>query len=185
MEIKEQSGLRAVLADVELPRMAMIRQKFPRDGIEDVAAYLMEKLDREDLRSRIKPGMRVVLTGSSRKIANMPLILRELADYVRAQGAHPYIIPAMGSHGGATAEGQREILESYGITEEACRCPIFSSMETVQVGSLSNGDEVRVDRFAYEADAVIVVVWENVREQTPCTGRDFNGWGNGFHNMPR
>ena len=83
MEIKEQSGLRAVLADVELPRMAMIRQKFPRDGIEDVAAYLMEKLDREDLRSRIKPGMRVVLTGSSRKIANMPLILRELADYVR------------------------------------------------------------------------------------------------------
>ena len=157
MEIKEQSGLRAVLADVELPRMAMIRQKFPRDGIEDVAAYLMEKLDREDLRSRIKPGMRVVLTGSSRKIANMPLILRELADYVRAQGAHPYIIPAMGSHGGATAEGQREILESYGITEEACRCPIFSSMETVQVGSLSNGDEVRVDRFAYEADAVIVV----------------------------
>ena len=56
MEIKEQSGLRAVLADVELPRMAMIRQKFPRDGIEDVAAYLMEKLDREDLRSRIKPG---------------------------------------------------------------------------------------------------------------------------------
>ena len=157
MEIKEQSGLRAVLADVELPRMAMIRQKFPRDGIEDVAAYLMEKLDREDLRSRIKPGMRVVLTGSSRKMANMPLILRELADYVRVQGAHPYIIPAMGSHGGATAEGQREILESYGITEEACRCPIFSSMETVQVGSLSNGDEVRVDRFAYEADAVIVV----------------------------
>ena len=135
MEIKEQSGLRAVLADVELPRMAMIRQKFPRDGIEDVAAYLMEKLDREDLRSRIKPGMRVVLTGSSRKIANLPLILRELADYVRAQGAHPYIIPAMGSHGGATAEGQREILESYGITEEACRCPIFSSMETVQVES--------------------------------------------------
>lgn len=208
MEIKEQSGLRAVLADVELPRMAMIRQKFPRDGIEDVAAYLMEKLDREDLRSRIKPGMRVVLTGSSRKIANMPLILRELADYVRAQGAHPYIIPAMGSHGGATAEGQREILESYGITEEACRCPIFSSMETVQVGSLSNGDEVRVDRFAYEADAVIVVgrikahtafrgayesglvkmmaIGMGKREGADSLHRaGFQGMGNGFHNMPR
>ena len=101
--------------------------------------------------------MRVVLTGSSRQIHNMPEILRELASFVRAQGGEPWIIPAMGSHGGATDEGQRQILESYGITEEFCGCPIFSSMETVRVVELPNGDEVRVDKFAHEADAVIVV----------------------------
>ena len=87
----------------------------------------------------------------------MPVILREIASFVKEQGAQPYIIPAMGSHGGATAQGQREILESYGITEEFCGCPIHSSMETVKVGSLPNGDEVRVDKFAHDADAVIVV----------------------------
>ena len=157
MEIKEQSGLRAVLQDVEIPQVYVVRQHFERDGIPDIPAYLHEKLNRGDLKSRIRPGMKVVLTGSSRQIANMPVILRELARFVKDQGGEPYIIPAMGSHGGATAEGQREILESYGITEDFCGCPIFSSMETVQVGTMACGDEVRMDRFAYEADAIIVV----------------------------
>lgn len=157
MEIKEQSGLRAVLQDVEIPQVYVVRQHFERDGIPDIPAYLHEKLNRGDLKSRIRPGMKVVLTGSSRQIANMPVILRELARFVKDQGGEPYIIPAMGSHGGATAEGQREILESYGITEDFCGCPIFSSMETVQVGTMACGDEVRMDRFAHEADAIIVV----------------------------
>ena len=157
MEIKEQSGLRAVLENTPLPKVCRVRQIFQRDGIQDVPAFLREKLDRQDLKERIKPGMRVVLTGSSRQIHNMPEILRELASFVRAQGGEPWIIPAMGSHGGATDEGQRQILESYGITEEFCGCPIFSSMETGRVGELPNGDEVRVDKFAHEADAVIVV----------------------------
>lgn len=157
MEIKEQSGLRAVLENTPLPKVCLVRQIFQRDGIPDVPACLREKLDRQDLKERIKPGMRVVLTGSSRQIHNMPEILRELASFVRAQGGEPWIIPAMGSHGGATDEGQRQILESYGITEEFCGCPIYSSMETVRVGALPNGDEVRVDKFAHEADAVIVV----------------------------
>lgn len=157
MEIKEQSGLREVLKDVPLPNMYLVRQDFPRDGIADVPGYLRQRLDREDLKARIKPGMRVVLTGSSRQVANMPVILRELAVFVKDLGAQPYIIPAMGSHGGATAQGQREILESYGITEEFCGCPIYSSMETVQVGTMDCGDEVRMDKFAHEADAIILV----------------------------
>ena len=157
MEIKEQSGLRQVLAGTPIPKMCRVRQIFKRDEIEDIPAYLREKLDNPELRSRIKPGMRVVLTGSSRQIANMPVILRELATFVKEQGAQPYIIPAMGSHGGATDEGQRQILESYGITEEFCGCPIFSSMETVRVGEVLDGDEVRMDKFAHDADAVIVV----------------------------
>ena len=102
MEIKEQSGLRQVLAGTPLPKMCKVRQIFKRDGIEDVPAYLQKKLDDPKLRARIKPGMRVVLTGSSRQIANMSVILRKLAQFVKEQGAQPYIIPAMGSHGGAT-----------------------------------------------------------------------------------
>ena len=157
MEIKEQSWLRSVLQDTPIPRMALVRQKFVRDGIDDVAAVLHEKLADERLRGRIRPGMRVALTGSSRQVNHMPLILRELADYVRSQGGEPFIIPAMGSHGGSTDEGQRAILEGLGITEEFCRCPIRSSMETVRVGHLPNGDEVRMDKYAHGADAVIVV----------------------------
>lgn len=157
MEIKEQSGIREVLKDVPIPRMCRVRQKFVRDGIEDVAAVLREKLQDERLKGRIRPGMRVVMTGSSRQIANMPLILKELAAFVREQGGEPYIIPAMGSHGGATDEGQKALLEGYGISEEYCGCPIVSSMETVRVGELPDGDEVRMDKFAHEADAVIVV----------------------------
>lgn len=157
MEIKEQSGIREVLKDVPIPRMCRVRQKFVRDGIEDVAAVLREKLQDERLKGRIRPGMRVVMTGSSRQIANMPLILKELAAFVREQGGEPYIIPAMGSHGGAADEGQKALLEGYGISEEYCGCPIVSSMETVRVGELPDGDEVRMDKFAHEADAVIVV----------------------------
>lgn len=157
MEIKDQSDLKEVLSKVEIPRMFRVRQRLPKDKIEDVRNCLREKLDREELRSRIRPGMKIVLTGSSRQIVNMHLILKELASFVKELGGVPYIIPAMGSHGGATAEGQREILESYGITEAFCGCPIFSSMETVQVGHLKDGDEVRMDRFAHEADGIILV----------------------------
>lgn len=145
------------MEEVPIPGMCRVRQRFDRDGISDVAAVLREKLNDEKLKARIRPGMRVVLIGSSRQIANMPLILKKLAAFVRAQGGEPCIIPAMGSHGGATAEGQKALLEGYGITEDYCGCPILSSMETVRVGQLPDGDEVRMDRFAHEADAVIVV----------------------------
>ena len=157
MEIKDQSALRALLSQVEIPKFYQVRQCFPKDGIQDVPACLREKLARVEIGRKIQPGMRVVLTAGSRQIAHMPEILRELAAYVRGQGGQPYIIPAMGSHGGATAEGQRRILESYGITEKFCGCPIYSTMETVQVGTTADGAPVRMDRFAHEADAIIVV----------------------------
>ena len=156
MVFEEQSELRKILAGTKLPKFAMVRQIFPEDEITDVAAYLKEKLSDPVFACRIKPGMKVVMTGSSREIANMPVILRELSRFVKMQGAQPYIIPAMGSHGGATDEGQRELLESYGITEAFCECPIHSSMETVRVGFVGE-DEVRMDKFAHEADAIILV----------------------------
>ena len=147
MKIERQTELRKVLSPVVLPKMAVIEQHFPDDAIQDVPAYLRERLMPEHIRSRIQPGMKVVLTGSSRQIHDMPVVLRELASFVKAQGAQPYIIPAMGSHAGGIAEKQKELLEGYGITEAFCGCPIYSSMETVQVGALDNGDEVRVDKW--------------------------------------
>ncbi len=155
MEIQEQSGLRQLLQDVKIPKMFRVRQIFPHDGIRNIPEVLREQL--RGMENRIRPGMRVVLTGSSRQIANMPLVLRTLAQWVREQGGEPWIIPAMGSHGGATDEGQRQMLEGYGVTEEACGCPVYSSMETVQIGHLECGDEVRMDKFAYESDAIIIV----------------------------
>ena len=156
MIFEEQSEIRKILSNTKLPKFALVRQVFPDDAIQDVPKYLNDKLNDPELKARIKPGMKVVLTGSSREIDNMPVILREVARFVKAQGAQPYIIPAMGSHGGATAEGQRELLEGYGITEEFCECPIYSSMETVRVGYVGS-DEVRMDKFAHDADAIILV----------------------------
>lgn len=155
MQIQDQSRLRQVLQDVKIPKMFAVRQRFPQDSISDVPGLLRQQL--AGMENRIRPGARVVLTGSSRQIDNMPLVLKTLAQWVREQGGEPVIIPAMGSHGGATAEGQRQVLEGYGITEAFCGCPIYSSMETVQLGTLECGDEVRMDRFAYESDAIILV----------------------------
>ena len=156
MILEEQSEIRKILANTKLPKFALVKQHFPDDAIKDVPKYLNDKLADPEIRSRIKPGMTVVLTGSSREIDNMPVILRELARFIKAQGANPYIVPAMGSHGGATDEGQKELLEGYGITEEFCECPIYSSMETVRVGYVDD-DEVRMDKFAHDADAIILV----------------------------
>lgn len=172
MILEEQSEIRKILANTKLPKFALVRQAFPDDDIQNVPEYLNDKLNDPELKMRIKPGMRVALTGSSREIDNMPVILRELARFVKAQGAEPFIVPAMGSHGGATAQGQKELLEGYGITEEVCECPILSSMETVRVGYVGE-DEVRMDKYAHEADAIILV--GRIKAHTAFRGRYESG----------
>ena len=94
--------------------------------------------------------------GGQPGIANVDLITRSIADFVKARGAVPFIVPAMGSHGGATAEGQLEVLASYGITPEAMGCEIRSSMEVVELGTSDTGLPVYLDKNAYEADGIIV-----------------------------
>jgi hypothetical protein len=139
------------------PRMVRIRQHFERPQITDVSAAVASALEALDLGRRIKPGHAVALTAGSRGIANIPLVLRSTADFLKKLGAKPFLIPAMGSHGGGTAEGQRRILESYGITEEFVGVPIRASMETVQVGETAEGFPVLLDRIASEADHIGVV----------------------------
>jgi hypothetical protein len=142
---------------VEFPKVVKIRQKFPRPRVESVQEALREQLEREEISSTIKPGMSVALTAGSRGIAEIDEILRCLVEILKQMKAEAFIVPAMGSHGGATAEGQVEILESLGVTEEFCGAPIRSSMEVVELGETERGVPVYMDRIASEADGVVLV----------------------------
>ena len=139
------------------PRILRIRQQFDRPRVADIAATVSSQLERLDLGRRIRPGQSVALTAGSRGIANIPLVLKATADFMKRLGARPFLIPAMGSHGGGTAEGQRKIIESYGITEEFVGVPIRASMDTIQVGTAGDGFPVYLDKHASEADHIAVV----------------------------
>src|SRR5438876_1460678 len=139
------------------PRMFRLRQKFPRPRVENIPTAIRETLARLNLGSKIKRDQTVALTAGSRGIANIPLILKSVVQHVRDLGAKPYLVPSMGSHGGAVAEGQTEVLHSYGITEEFVGAPIRSSMEVVQLGTTPEGWPVFLDKNASLADHIGVV----------------------------
>lgn len=138
------------------PKVVEVRQEFPRPRIEHVGEALREECERDDIDSRIESGMDVAITAGSRGIANIDRILRALVELVKEKGASPFVVPAMGSHGGATAEGQVEVLRSLGVSEESIGVPIRSSMEVVELGETEGGVPVYMDRIASEADGVIV-----------------------------
>jgi hypothetical protein len=139
------------------PKVVKVRQDFPRPRVEDIEQTLQEQFEKEEIASRVEPGMEIALTAGSRGIANVDVILRSLVMLLKETGAKPFIVPAMGSHGGATAEGQVEILESLGVTEDSVGAEIRSSMETVELGETDRGTTVYMDRHAAEADGVILV----------------------------
>lgn len=147
-----------LLKNVEIPKMVTIRQQFDNTQIakEEIPQVIMDQLSQEKIASRFRPGMEVAITAGSRGVANIALIIKSIADFLKSQGVTPFVVPAMGSHGGATAEGQRGVIESYGITEEYIGCEIRSSMETVQIGLTEKGTPVRIDKNAYEADGIVV-----------------------------
>jgi len=142
---------------MSLPKMYRIRQRLDPPVVADVAAAVRAELGRLHIRSRLKPGGRVAVTGGSRGVANIAAILRATCDGLKDLGAKPFIVPAMGSHGGATAEGQLQVLARYRLTPESMGVPILSSMETVEIGRMSWGLPVLMDRHAYEADHIVLV----------------------------
>ena len=151
----EKSDYRLQIPDQALPEMMRVRQLFGGERIRDVRAAVLESLSalpEEDLR-----GKRVAVTAGSRGIANILDVTRAVVDFLVSKGAEPFIIPAMGSHGGGTAEGQTALLAHYGITEESMGVPVKSSMETARIGHTPSGAEVHCDRFALEADRIVVV----------------------------
>src|SRR5947209_422256 len=139
------------------PRMLRVRQQFARPRVENIPATVRASLEKLNLAKTIKPGQSVALTGGSRGIANIPLVLKNVAHYLKDLGAKPFIVPAMGSHGGGTAAGQREVLESYGITEAFTGVPIRASMDVIQVGATAEGHPVYLDKNASQADHIGVV----------------------------
>jgi hypothetical protein len=137
--------------------MLTIRQEFERPCVQDVEAAVQAELERLDLGRVIRPGNTVALTAGSRGIANIPLVLRSVVQHLKKLGARPFLVPAMGSHGGGTAEGQRQLLESYGITEAYVGAPIQASMDVVPIGETSEGFPVVIDRHASQADHIGVI----------------------------
>ena len=136
---------------------ALVRQRLDTTRVDDVAAAVAQAFEAARLAERIGPAMSVAITAGSRGIDKIVDILAAVAANVRRCGGAPFITTAMGSHGGATAQGQIEVLRGYGITETSAGCEIRSSMDVVSLGTASNGDEVFFDRLAAEAGGVIVV----------------------------
>ena len=152
--------LDGILAKTTIPKMFRVSEHFQSDVIENAYKETMRQLESSGISStKILPDMRICITASSRGINCQKEILKAIVDFVKLKGAKPFVIPAMGSHGGATAEGQKAILEEYGITEEYLGCPIISSMETISLGYVEDEGkrlEVRVDAASASADGIIV-----------------------------
>ena len=142
--------------DIALPRMVHIRQKFKTVKLTNVAQAVSDQFKRSEVRAKIKPGMTVAVGCGSRGIANIADCAKQVVAELKALGAKPFIFPAMGSHGGGTAEGQREVLEGYGITESFVGCPVHSQMDVVELGKV-DGMPVYMDKLAAAADGVVLI----------------------------
>ena len=134
-----------------------IHQKFNNTYLKDISKTIKDEFSRIQLDKKIKPGMEIGITVGSRGIDNLKLIIKSIISEVKKRKGIPFIVTAMGSHGGATTEGQKDILTNYGITEESMGVPIKASMETVELGQLENGLPVYFDKIAYNANGIIVV----------------------------
>ncbi len=159
--------------DIELPRMVDVRQKFDAVHLGDIAATVANEFQRPEVRARVKAGQAIAVGCGSRGIANIATIVKCVIRELQALGARPFIFPAMGSHGAATAEGQKKVLEGYGITEASTGVPVRATMDTAIVGKLDDGTPVHMDRFAAEADGVVVI--NRIKPHTAFRGATESG----------
>lgn len=155
MEVREI--FEELLSEVEVPRFARVTRCLSQPQIADAAGAVERELRLCGKMEKIEQGDTVAIAVGSREIAHMAEITGAVVSEVKARGGIPFIVPAMGSHGGATAEGQEEVLRHYGITQQAVGAPVRSSMETVKVGETSRGWDVCIDRLASEADHIIPI----------------------------
>ncbi len=156
-----------------LPPIARVVQNQPRPRVEDIAAEVRRQLAGSRFTSRVQPGGSVAVAVGSRGIGQIATVVRAVVDELLARGYRPFVVAAMGSHGGATPEGQREILAGYGITSESMGVEVRSEMDTVEVGTSPIGLPIYFDRNAFEADALIVV--NRVKPHTDFRGKIESG----------
>ena len=143
--------------DIPLPRMVHVRQKFQMPRLDSVRAAVVEEFRKPDVRNKIKPGMTIAVGVGSRGVNNIAECAKTVIAELKSLGAKPFIFPAMGSHGGATAEGQKEVLDGYGVTEQFVGCPVRSSMDVVEIAKADDGMPVYMDKHAAGADAVALI----------------------------
>ncbi len=154
-------------------KLLKVKQKFEDKHLADISGEIKKEFYHIGLDKVIKPGMRIAITAGSRGIDRIADILKSIINEVEKVKGEPFIVTAMGSHGGATAEGQLKVLEHYGITEETMGVPIQATMDTIELGHLENGLPVHFDRIAYHADGVIVV--NRVKVHTAYKGKIESG----------
>jgi len=142
---------------MQFPRLLLVRQNFPDRRIPDVAGEVYKQLAASGFAARLKPGSRVAIGVGSRGIHNIATIVRNVVGYWKDRGMQPFLFPAMGSHGAASAEGQADVLAHYGITEASMGCPLVSQLEVVSLGKTADGIEAFMDRMAYESAGVMLV----------------------------
>lgn len=167
------SSIDSLLDPIPLPPMVAVRQRFERPVVADIEQEITAQLEARKILASLKPGQSVAITAGSRGIVNLPLAIRTVVRAVKKTGAVPFIVPAMGSHGGATAEGQVKLLKGLGIDEETVEAPLRSSMETVRVGTTDTGLPAMIDKYAAEADATIVI--NRVKAHTSFRGEYESG----------
>ncbi len=143
--------------DIPLPKMVKVRQHFEAHRIDDVEAAVTTELARPEIAACIKPGARIAIGVGSRGVANIATAVEALVQGIKRYGGKPFIFPAMGSHGGATVAGQTELLANYGITEAQIGAPVQATMDTVIVTEMADGIPLHMDRYAYEADGVVLI----------------------------
>ena len=158
---------------MDLPWVARVRQDFPRPRVNDIATTVAALIAASRLRDRVVPGGSVAIGVGSRGVAGIATIARSAVDTIAAMGYRPFLVAAMGSHGGATSDGQRAILAGYGITPEAMGVEVRTDMGTVEVGIGPLGLPIPFDRNAFEADAIVLL--NRVKPHTDFTGRYESG----------
>jgi hypothetical protein len=149
--------VKQLLQGIPLPRMAKIRQAFAASEVAEVAGALRDQLAKPGVIDTVKPGMQIAIGVGSRGVAEISKLARVTVEEIKKRRGVPFIVPAMGSHGGATAEGQRQVLANLGVTEETAGCEIRSSMDVVELGRLENGLPVYMDKLAHAADGIVVI----------------------------
>lgn len=158
---------------MNLPEIYRVSQKITAPDLPNPADVAREAVLLSRISHRLSPGARVAITAGSRGIANIAQILKAVVTAVRDLGFDPFIVAAMGSHGGATQQGQKELLSEFGITEENMNCRIHAELDTVQLGVNSFGLPICFDANAYGADGIVVV--NRIKPHTSFTGRYESG----------
>jgi hypothetical protein len=163
----------AVVEDQPIPQIARIRQLARGPEVADVAGAVRRAIEESQVRTRVKPGGSVAVTAGSRGIVGIAEVLRSAVETLKAMGFAPFVVAAMGSHGGGTAEGQRELLAEFGVTEAAMGCAVRCEMETVTLGTNAFGLPIEFDRNAFEADGIVAV--NRIKPHTSFTGNYESG----------